>query len=322
MKRILLVSAVVGTSLMLSACGGSGPAGGESPDSANPVSINVAETAGIPSAFLNYGVQAGFFEKEGLDVTVDTSAGGAAAVPGLISGGLQFAGSNTVSAVLAASKGLPISMVAPGTFASDSEEEDFSAVIVSEGSDIQGPADLAGKTIAVNTLENIGDVTISAALEEQGVDISDIKFVEIGFPDMLPALERGQIDAAWEIEPFVSIGTASGNRPVLWPYVDAYPGLMVGSFLATNEYRDQNPEVIGSFRRGITATADAVSADPASFRAALPGLAQMTPEVAGTMTLPVWKSNVDVDSLTFVEEQMRAHGVITEPFDISSIIAE
>lgn len=322
MKRISLIGTVVGASLMLAACGSSEPAGGESPDSASPIAINVAETAGIPSAFLNYGVQEGFFEEEGLEVTVDTSAGGAAAVPGLVSGGLQLAGSNTVSALLAASKGLPISIVAPGTFASDTEEEDFSAVIVSEGSPIQGPADLAGKTIAVNTLENIGDVTISAALEEQGVDTEGINFVEIGFPDMLPALERGQIDAAWEIEPFVSIGTASGNRPVLWPYVDAYPGLMVGSFLATNQYREQNPEVIESFRRGIAATAEAVSADPASFRAALPSLAQMTPEVAEAMTLPGWKSEVDVGSLTFIEEQMRAQGVITEPFDVSTLVAE
>jgi NitT/TauT family transport system substrate-binding protein len=323
MKRISLIGTVIGASLVLSACGGSDPdAGTESPDSAGSVAINVAETAGIPSAFLTYGVQEGFFEEEGLDVTVDTSAGGAAAVPGLVSGGIQLAGSNTVSALLAASKGLPISMVAPGTFASETEGEDFSAVIVTEDSDIQEPADLAGKTIAVNTLENIGDVTISAALEEQGVDPEGIKFVEIGFPDMLPALERGQIDAAWEIEPFVSIGATSGTRPVLWPYVDAYPGLMVGSFLATNEYREQNPEVIESFRKGLAATAEAVSADPDAFRAALPELAKMTPEVAEAMTLPVWKTEVDVDSLTFIEEQMRAQGVIAEPFDVSTIVAE
>ena len=322
MKRISLIGTVIGASLVLSACGGSEPSGGESLESDSPVAISIAETAGIPSAFLSYGVQEGFFEDEGLDITVDTSAGGAAAVPGLISGGLQLAGSNTVSAVLAASKGLPITIVAPGTFASETEDEDFSAVVVAEDSEIQEPADLAGKTIAVNTLENIGDVTITAALEEQGVDTSGINFVEIGFPDMLPALERGQIDAAWEIEPFVSIGAESGNRAVLRPYVDAYPGLMVGSFLATNEYRDQNPEVIEAFRRGITATAEAVSADPAAFRASLPDLAQMTPEVAEVMTLPVWKSEVDVDSLTFVEEQMRSHDLISEPFDISTIVAE
>jgi NitT/TauT family transport system substrate-binding protein len=321
MKSISLVGAFVGVALTLSACGGSA-SGGAAPEPASPVSINVAETAGIPSAFLNYGVEQGFFKNEGLNITVDTSAGGAAAVPGLVSGSLQLAGSNTVSALLAASKGLPISIIAPGTFASDTKDKDFSAVIVAKDSNIQKPADLAGKTIAVNTLENIGDVTISAALEMQGVDITGIKFVEIGFPEMVPALERGQIDAAWVIEPFVSIGTASGNRPILRPYVDSHPGLMVGSYLATNEYLDKNPKVIAAFRKGIEATAKAVSEDPKAFRAVLPQLAKVSPAVAESMTLPTWKSDVDVESLKFIEEQMRAHEVLTAPVDVSAVVAD
>jgi NitT/TauT family transport system substrate-binding protein len=323
MNRLSLMGGAAVASLLLAGCGGGGEAnGGQELDPASPVAINVAETAGIPSAFLNYGVEQGFFEEQGLDVTVDTSTGGAAAVPGLINGGIQLAGSNTVSALLAASQGLPVSIVAPGTFATETEGEDFSAVLVAPDSDIQEPADLEGKTIAVNTLENIGDVTISAALEEHGVDASTVEFVEIGFPDMIPALERGQIDAAWEIEPFVAIGTQSGNRPVLWPYVDARPGLMVGSFLATNQYREQNPQVIEAFQNGIAATAAAVSEDPEAFREALPELSQVTPEAAGSMTLPVWKSELDVESLTFIEEQMRNHGVISEPLDVSTVVAE
>ena len=322
MKRMPLVSAAA-AALLLAGCG----TGAESPeaeglDPAAPVAVNVAETAGVPSAYLNYGVQQGFFEEEGLDVTVDVSAGGAAAVPGLMSGGLQLAGSNTVSALLAVEKGLPITMVAPGTFGSETEGEDFSAVLVAENSDIREPADLAGSTIAVNTLENIGDVTISAALEEHGVDPAGVEFVEIGFPDMIPALERGQIDAAWEIEPFVTIGAESGARPVLWPYVEARPGLMVGSYLATQEYREQNPEVIEAFRNGLEATAASVAEDPDAFRTALPDLARVTPEVAGSMTLPQWKSEIDVESLEFIEEQMREHGLISEPVDVGAVVAD
>ena len=321
MKRISLAGTLAGLALMLSACGGSNAEAGQNPTSSSPVKINVAETAGIPSAFLSYGVQKGFFKDEGLEVTVDTSAGGAAAVPGLVSGGLQLAGSNTVSAILAASKGLPISIVAPGTFASETPEKDFSAVLVAKGSSIKGPADLAGKTIAVNTLENIGDVSITAALKKRGVDASGIKFVEVGFPDMLAAVERGQVDAAWEIEPFVATGTAAGDRPVLWPYVEARPGLMVGSFLATNEYRKQNPKVIEAFRNGISKTAQAVSQDPDAFRAALPQLSKVKPEAAKSMVLPVWKGDVDTESLKFIEQQMREQGVSSKSVDISALVA-
>ncbi|MCU1546868.1 MAG: hypothetical protein JWP30_1968 [Homoserinimonas sp.] len=324
MKRAFLVSAAVGTALLLSACGAEATpsADGTVLDPDAPVSISVAETAGIPSAFLSYGVQQGFFEAEGLDVSVDTSAGGAAAIPGLISGGLHLAGSNNVSALLAASKGLPVSIVAPGTFASATPGEDFSAVLVAPGSTIAEPADLAGKTIAVNTLENIGDISITASLEAQGIDASGISFVEIAFPEMLPALERGQIDAAWEIEPFVTLGLNGGNRPILWPYVEAHPGLMIGSFVATHDYIEQNPAVIDAFRRGVAATAKSVTDNPDAFRAALPELAKVDPAVAETMTLPIWKADVDINSLTYTAEQMEEQGVISTPLDIGAIVAD
>lgn len=323
MKTLSGTALAAVAALTLSACGGqSEPETSAAAEGGELIQVNVAETAGIPSAYLSYGVEQGFFEEEGLDVTVDTSAGGAAAIPGLISKDLDLAGSNAVSALLAASKGLPISIIGPGTYGTETEGEDFSAVLVAKDSDIQEPADLEGKTIAVNTLENIGDITISAVLEEHGVDPATVDFVEIGFPEMIPALERGQIDAAWEIEPFVTIGSKSENRPVIWPYVEAHPGLMVGSYLATEEFMEQNPEVIEAFRNGLKATAESISEDPDTFREALPEISTVSPEVAEAMVLPDWKSDVDKESLQFLQDRMLAGGVISEPIDIDAVVAD
>ena len=49
-------------------------------------------------------------------------------------------------------------------------DESTSQVFVEEDSDIQGPEDLAGKKIAVNSTKNLGDVTIPVALENNGID--------------------------------------------------------------------------------------------------------------------------------------------------------
>ena len=73
-------------------------------------------------------------------------------------------------------------------------------------SDIKEPKDLEGKTIAANTLNNICEVTINATLEEKGVDVSKLKYTEIPFPEMVGALEKGRVDAACVVEPFVSPG--------------------------------------------------------------------------------------------------------------------
>ena len=55
------------------------------------------------------------------------------------------------------------------------------------------PKDLEGKTIAVNTLNNICGVTINATLEEKGVDVSTLKYTEVPFPEMVAALEKGRV---------------------------------------------------------------------------------------------------------------------------------
>src|SRR5690606_41642285 len=65
------------------------------------------------------------------------------------------------------------------------------------------PADLAGRTVAVNALNNIGGLLISGALRKLGVDTTAIKFMEIGFPDANAALESGRVDAAYQTEPFL-----------------------------------------------------------------------------------------------------------------------
>lgn len=195
--------------LLLTSCGGGSPSGqqdstsaqdGGTPsgqqDSAQSTAVRVADTAGMPSAFLQYGVNEGYFEAEGLDVTVDVSIGGAAAVPAVVNGETQFAGSNTVSAILAASKSLPITLVAAGTRTVDDPAEDFARIVASSSSDIEEVSDLEGATIAVNTLENINDVVIMTLMEDAGADRSQVDFAEMGFSDMLPAVANGQVDGA------------------------------------------------------------------------------------------------------------------------------
>ena len=324
MKRMTSIGVIiVAVVVVLAGCssGGSGGNDAASPDTDKLITIHVGETAGVPSAFLNYGVQEGYFEKEGLDVVVDTGQGGAAAIPSVIGGSSQFAGSNTVSVILAKSEGLPLQMIAPGTFAADSKDDAWSALLVPKDSKIKGPEDLAGKTIAVSTLQNIGDVTIKSSLEQMGIDISGIKFVEIGFPDMLAALANGNVDVVWEIEPFYAQALAAGDRAVLYPY-QAQPGLMIGSFVASDSYIAKNPKIVKAFQNGIEATVNEVNDDPDSFRAALVKLAKIPEALTKAIHLPTWKTSIDVKSLQFVEEHMEKYGIITNPVDVSKLVAK
>src|SRR5690606_602161 len=114
------------------------------------------------------------------------------AVPGVVSGSFDVAFGNTISTMVAVDQGLELKYLTNG-LATTGGDPDVGAVLAAADSGISAPADLAGKTVAVNNLNNIGDTTIRYVVEQDGGDPSTIEFVEIAFPDMPAALERGQV---------------------------------------------------------------------------------------------------------------------------------
>jgi NitT/TauT family transport system substrate-binding protein len=282
--------------------------------------ITVAETAGTPLAFLTYGVQRGFFEQQGLDVNAEASTGGATVIPSLLSGGIDVAGSNMVSVMIAQSQGVPVTMVAAGTSTAQEPENDFSGLLVRGDSPIQRPQDLAGKRIAVNTLKNINDVVIFSALSERGVDISGLQLVEMPFPDMAATIQRGDVDAGMLIEPFLTQGRAQGLRPVLRPYSELRPGLQIGTYAMTDQRIAENPDLVARFQRGVQQTADAIKADPEAFRAALPEIAEFDPDLAQRVNLPQWRGRTDRGSVELIKDGMLRYGLIESDLSYEDIV--
>jgi NitT/TauT family transport system substrate-binding protein len=320
-SRLLFCVAVVAALLaVLAGCGGDddeGAAGTSAGDGAKTTSVTVQDVAGIPAEFLTAGVKQGFFSKRGLDVTVKTAAGGAAIIPAVVSGDAQLGGSNVVSVLIAATKGLPIQMVAAGTFGPKTEQDDWSAILV-KGDAISSPKELEGTTMAVNTLNNVATETAIAALENAGVDASKVEFTEVDFPDMLAALDAGRVDSIFEIEPFVTAGEAQGFRRVLAPYYGTRPDLQIGSYVMSKEYLGENPEIAEAFRAGVQDTASWVQENPDEFRKAL---AANGVKGAEDLRLPTWKGAIDPASLEAHAELMQQQGLIEEAPALEDLLA-
>jgi NitT/TauT family transport system substrate-binding protein len=305
--------------LAVAACGdddgGEGEGGG-------PERVSVQDTAGVPSAFIEYGVEQGFFEERDLDVQVTPSQGGATVVPAVVSGDSDIAGSNLVSVLLAQGKDIPVKIIAPGTFVRNRRSQDFSAILVAGDSDIRSPKDLEGKTLAVNTLKNVAELAGKASLAGQGVDVSKIELTEVDFPDMNAALTQGRVDAAFQIEPFVSQGVAEGLRIVDRPYVGTKPGLQIGCYFTSERFLSENEDVVERFREGVADTAAAIAEDPAAFREFLPEASEIPPPAAQKAILPEWKAENDQASLDLTAELMARYGVVDEKPDTSDAVVE
>jgi NitT/TauT family transport system substrate-binding protein len=295
--------------------GGGGEAGG-------PDRVRVQDTAGVPSAFLAYGMEQGFFEKRDLEVELTPSQGGATVVPAVVAGDTDIAGSNLVSVLLAQGKDIPVTIVAPGTFVRNQRSQDFSAILAAGDSDIRSPADLEGKTLAVNTLKNVAELAAKASLAKQGVDVSKIELAEVDFPDMNGALTQGRVDAAFQIEPFVSLAVEEGHRIIDRPYVGTKPGLQIGCYFTSERYLSENEDIVERFQQGVGDTAAAIADDPDGFREFLPEASEIPPPAAEKAVLPAWKAENDEASLELTAELMERYGVVEEKPDTSDAVVE
>jgi NitT/TauT family transport system substrate-binding protein len=305
--------------LLIAGCGSGGESAAPSGEGGT-TKLAVQETAGVPSAFVAFGIEKGFFSKQKLEIDLQPTQGGAATIPALVSGDIQVGGSNVVSLLLASSKDLPIQAIAGGTTAQASGEKDFGALLAAKGKGISGPEDLEGKTVAVNTLNNIAEVVVKAALEKQGVDPESLKLSAVPFPEMQPALAKGSVDAAFSIEPFVTQSVQKGDEVLGYSYVDTESDMQVGAYAVTDQFADSDPDAVKAFQAAVKETAEYVAGHEDEFRTFLSENAKMPPALAKKIVLPKWTGEVDADSVANTAQLMRKYGVVTSEIDSSKLL--
>jgi NitT/TauT family transport system substrate-binding protein len=315
-----LVAVGAAFALALAGCGGDDePAagGGE----AGPTKLKVQETAGVPSAFVGFGIKKGFFERHRLQIQLEATQGGAATIPALVSGDIQVGGSNVVSVLLAASKGLPLQVIAPGTSAHSAGEEDFGALLVAKDGDVNEAGDLEGRTVAVNTLDNIAEVVVKAALEKEGVDVSGIKLVEVPFPEMWPAVEKGRADAAFNIEPFVTSSVREGAKVINYSYVVTEPNMQVGAYVVTKQFAEENADTVKRYSDAVAETAEYVTDNQDEFRTFLSEQAKVAPALAKRLVLPQFTTRINAASLERTAGLMQKYGLSDKPVSTDALLA-
>ncbi|MGE2712671.1 ABC transporter substrate-binding protein [Mycolicibacterium litorale] len=202
----------------------------------------------ILSAPLFVGIEEGIFEKHGLDVQVNFADGGAAVIPSVLSGENQFGYSNTVSQLAAIDQGLPLRLVQPAWAPCCEPQQDDHGVLVLPDGPIKEPKDLEGANIAVNTLQNIGEVHIRRALDSLGVNHESLTWTQLPFPDMGEALARGDVDAIWVSEPHRTPGLNKGWKQIIAPGIQSFPDQVGGYYSTSQDFAESNPETVKAFR--------------------------------------------------------------------------
>jgi NitT/TauT family transport system substrate-binding protein len=224
--------------------------------------------------------------------------------------------------VIAASKKLPVRIVSQGVLGGTGPDDSWDGVIVAKGSDIKTPADLEGRTVAVNTLNNIGPLTINSAMEKAGADYTKIKYVEVPFPDMNAALESGRVDAAFQVEPGFSGGKAAGSRTIFNSYEQTAPNLTVATYFASKEYIGSNGDVVDRFVRAMEKSLDYASKNDQEVRRIIGTYTEIPPEVLEKITLPQWRPDLNESTIELNAELAEKYGFIEEVPALDDLIRE
>jgi NitT/TauT family transport system substrate-binding protein len=244
--------------------------------------IRVAATANDTYAQAYYAQDLGSFKSAGLTVELQTfTAGGP--VTAAVAGGaadVGIAGAPTIAAATA--HGIPFLYVASGgLYAADNPA---TGIIVADDAAIRTARDLEGKTLAVGAIKDGNWLAAVAWIDQNGGDASAVRFVELPFAEMGPAIKRGTIAGGTIPEPSHTRAMKTGGLRVLAHHFDVYGRrCMIGGWFARAEWIKANPDLARRYAAVMVATARWANAHAAESGAILAKYSKIDDETVRTM---------------------------------------
>lgn len=205
----------------------------------------------MSSAALFIAKDKGYFEEQGLNVTVKPFKGsGAEMVPFLASGQLLVAGGNVTAGMYnAIANDIPIKFVADkGTV---TPKHGYLALIVRkdhiDSGRYKGLKDLKGMTMAVTAKGVSQEVATEKYLIKGGLSLKDIKLTTLAYQDMNIALANKSIDATVQIEPFVSAAVRENIAVRVMGSDEVYPNQQSAVMMYSPIFIEKYPEQAKGF---------------------------------------------------------------------------
>ncbi|MFJ4205158.1 ABC transporter substrate-binding protein [Streptomyces sviceus] len=306
----------VALALVLTACGGDGSS---SSSDGGRTTVRVAALPLSDSAMLYIAQNRGLFKKEGLDVRIQQIQQSLQALPALSKGQIDMvASANYVTYFQAQDQGtLDIRIVAEAIRAAPRMMD----VLVPKDSDIKTLADLAGKRLAVNVLNNVQSLTFNEILAKQGVGRPVYR--QIPFPQMGAALDKGQVDAVHAVEPYdSSIQDELGARVLVDGSSAPVGSIPLSGYLTTEKFAGKNADALARFQRALKSAVKLADADPSLVRAVLPTYTKVTKEQAEKIDLPVFPATMDGTQIARLIALMKKQKMLKNPIDPSALLVK
>jgi NitT/TauT family transport system substrate-binding protein len=172
----------------------------------------------------------------------------------------------------------------------------------------------------VNTLNNIGTTTVNESIRAAGGDPSGVEYVELPFPDMPAALDAGNVDAIWVVEPFLTIAKNSGAAVVASNYVDAADDLTVATYFTSKQLAGEDADLVERFTTALEQSLEYASENEDETRAILSSYTEIDQAVIEAMTLPAWPTEINRESIEQLAALAVDDGLLSEEPDLDALL--
>jgi ABC-type nitrate/sulfonate/bicarbonate transport system substrate-binding protein len=272
---------------------------------------------GVDPVFSAYYVaqQEGLFKKHGLDVRINTGPSGSAMVAFLVNGQIESAFGSEIAGVSNHNLDPNVVVVAQATR--------LVRWIGLVGRNIDNLEQLKGKKVGVARGSG-GEVFWLAMLDKLKLNAADYTVVNVEAPEMVAALERGNIDAYAVWEPWITRGLAAvKNTKVL---KDQEGILEQGVYIYMNRaWIQKNPAPADAFLRSLVDATEIINGDrKRAAKDVSDFLKNLDPPlVEQLMTKLRFEMVFDdftVGMFRLAESQLKQQGKLTKPLDYNAFL--
>jgi NitT/TauT family transport system substrate-binding protein len=192
----------------------------------------------------------GYYQDEGLEVEFVPFRSAAEALPALASGEVAVSGGAPDPSVFNAARrdvGVKLisslSIINPG---------DWGAALVIRQDHIDSGryrelSDVKGMNIAIHILGTTPQLYMERVLARAGLTLDDVQFTIVQIPDQIGALANKAVDAAWAIDPFVTLSEGQGLGKKVATTGEVFPGGVSMIILLSPVVERQQPEAVRRF---------------------------------------------------------------------------
>jgi NitT/TauT family transport system substrate-binding protein len=262
----------------------------------------------------------GYFKDENLNVTWTTIAQGSIAVEAVYGGSAEIGGGSIFEPMIARGNGLDLVFLAANSRIR-ATPPDNSGIAVRTSDPIHTAKDLVGKQVSTGLINGANYIHFQEWLRRNGVDPSSVKQIEMPFPQMADALFQKRLDAVWNLEPFLTFMTRSGNaRVIAYPLQENVPQMDVSAYIAKESWVKANPDVAMRFKRAVTrATAYLVNASKEERDQWVAKYTGAKLEIVRDLNLPQFVSEFNVSTLK-ANLDIVVRQKLTKPFDLNVML--